>query len=135
MLANTRSSFRPRYMNSERDVMKDANNALPSTNSLFTQRAQQSPLATSILVYLPGVPSYRCHGNGPVAMPVFRCHCVVFVAAPCGAHLPAGVELLRFPTSVSMHSVYYAVTFNDQAVIAAEAHPYLHMRTRLLGNC
>lgn len=60
---------------------EDANKALYSTNSLFIQRAQQSPLATSILVYLPSAPSYDCHDNVLVSMPVFRCHCVVFVAA------------------------------------------------------
>lgn len=81
---------------------EDANKALYSTNSLFIQRAQQSPLATSILVYLPSAPSYDCHDNVLVAMPVFRCHCVVFVAAVWISWLVLNLSV--FPTSPSVLS-------------------------------
>lgn len=70
----------------EENALKPANHS-PAQNSLFIQRAQQSPLATGILVYLPSVPSYDCHDNKLVAMPIFRCHCVVFVTAVCTSHL------------------------------------------------
>lgn len=47
------------------------------------QRAQQWSLATRVFVYLPSVPSYHCHDNQPVAMPIFRCNRIVFVQAVC----------------------------------------------------
>lgn len=54
---------------------------------MFTQRAKQLPLATTILVYPPKVPSFDCHDNKLVVMPNFQLQCVVSVAALCTPHL------------------------------------------------
>lgn len=62
------------------------------------QRAQQWSLATRVFVYLPSVPSYHCHDNQPVAMPIFRCNRIVFVQAVC-----ARVRLWSSCSSSSAH--------------------------------
>lgn len=82
-----KSLISPIISQHKKNVLFKASKSSSSTNSLFTQRAQESPLATSVLVYLPSVPSYDCHDNDLVAMPIFRCHCVVFVAAESTSHL------------------------------------------------
>lgn len=136
MLTNTQGSFLPCYINSKRDVEEDANKALPSTNFLFTQRAQQSPLATSILVYLPSVPSYDCHGNELVAMPVFRCHCVVFVRLSpdlCGVFLLVSPPILSL-ISLNAFCKMFIMWSGSECQCSLSKHPYIHIHTHILRN-
>lgn len=92
-----------------------------STNSLFTQRAQESPLATSVLVYLPSVPSYDCHDNDLVAMPIFQCYCV-FMPADCTFHL----LLFLISSDSSSHPLQYIMWDSYYMVLLKFTHTHTH---------
>lgn len=98
-----------------------------STNSLFTQRAQESPLATSVLVYLPSVPSYDCHDNDLVAMPIFQCYCV-FMPADCTFHL----LLFLISSDSSSHPLQYIMWDSYYMVLLKFTHTRTHTRTDAL---